>query len=63
MTTPGFRELGVSVVSDEDPANASITVSNLTIPANMMTDGAAIVCRLFPTPQKIASKVTLTVQG
>ena len=65
MTRPEFRDLGGAVVLTDHPTNKSVSISNLTVPANMATNGARVVCNLVPLSGSTitSSHVTLDVQG
>ena len=63
MTRPEFRDLGGAVVLTDHPTNKSVSISNLTVPANMATNGARVVCNLVPLLTITSSHVTLDVQG
>lgn len=65
--SPGFVDLEANAVTDHDDKNFAISFSNLTLPANDITDGARVVCNLasssgFPNPPA-EDFVLLRVQG
>ena len=71
--SPGFDDLGASAVTDHDDKNFAISFSNLTIPANGITNDARVICNLAanpgrPNPQiesdpKAEGHMLLKVQG
>ena len=65
MSSTNFIDLGGVVVLTDHPTNKSVRISNLTVPANMATNGARVVCNLVPLSGSIitSSHVTLDVQG
>ena len=67
MGTKKFKNLAGDDVVDLSyhPTNKSVSISNLTVPANMATNGARVVCSLVqPGSLTITtSHVTLDVQG
>ena len=65
MTSTKFINLGGDVVLTDDPTNKSVSISNLTVPANMAINGARVVYNLVQLGSSTitTSHVTLNVQG
>ena len=66
MSTKKFRNLaGDDVVLTDHPTNKSVSISNLTVPANMAINGARVVYNLVQLGSSTitTSHVTLNVQG